>query len=91
MHVRQGQAEITACSWDEKSGTLSITASRPKGHRGVVFIWSPPGLEVVEPRGLWLAKDGNDNSLIIRADLQFGEEASTGVKVRFAPIPGAKP
>ena len=90
MHVRQGQAEITACNWDEKTGTLSITASRPTGHRGVVFIWSPPGLEIVEPRGLWIAKDGNDKSLVIRADVQFGAEASAAVKVRFRPLPGAE-
>jgi hypothetical protein len=89
MHVRQGQAEISDCRWDEGARTLSITASRPKGQRGTLFIWSPPGWEVAEPRGLWIAKDGNDNSLIIRADLQFEVGASATVKVRFAPLPAA--
>ena len=87
MHVRQGQAEIEDCQWDSAAMTLRFWARRPAGERSSVFVLAPPGLEVVNPRGLSLAKDGRpgNHSLIIRCALQFsgGAEERT---IRFAPI-----
>jgi hypothetical protein len=85
MHVRQGQAEIEDCRWDAASMTLSFVARRPAGLRGNVFLLAPPGLAVAEPRGLWLAKDGRNQSLIIGCRLDFNDEAQRR-EIRFLPI-----
>ncbi len=87
MHVRQGQAEIEDCRWDPATGTLRFRARRPAGERGNVFLLAPPGWEVVEPQGLWLAKDGRRSSqaLIVRAALDFSGEPVEKA-IRFAPL-----
>ena len=47
-------------TFDRRSGTFSLDA---------------PGcaLAVANPRGLWVAKDGRDESLIVRVSLNFAE------------------
>src|SRR5208337_1353429 len=69
MHVRQGQAEIEDCRWDEASMTLTVRAQRPAGHDGSIYVRAPKGWALAEPKGLWLARDGRDNSLVIRKAL----------------------
>ncbi|MFN0169290.1 MAG: TIM-barrel domain-containing protein, partial [Bryobacteraceae bacterium] len=76
MHLRQGQAEIAACDWNAERRSLSIRASRPRGYRGNVYVRAPKGLALENPQGLWIAKDPNDDSLIIRVALEFPEGAS---------------
>lgn len=87
MHIRQGQAEIESCVWNHAARTLTIRATRPAGQKGNVFILVPPGFEVANPRGLWIAKDGNDNHLIIRCPCEF-ETATVEKRVIFAPQRG---
>lgn len=91
MHVRQGQAEIEDCQWDAAAMTLKFRARRPAGERSSVFVLAPRGLEVTNPGGLSLAKDGRsgNGSLIIRAALDFsgGPEERT---IRFAPSRNSK-
>jgi hypothetical protein len=82
MHVRQGQAEILDCRWDEASMTLAIRAQRPAGHEGSIYVHAPNGLALADPKGLWLARDGRDNSLIIRKALKF-EGEPLEVQMRF--------
>ena len=82
MHVRQGQAEILDCKWDEANMTLTIRTQRPAGHEGSIYAHAPKGLALVEPKGLWLARDGRDNSLIIRKPLKFDGEPAE-VRMRF--------
>ncbi len=82
MHVRQGQAEIEDCRWDEASMTLTVRASRPAGHEGSIYVHAPKGLASANPRGLWLARDGRDNSLIIRKPIDFTGEP-VEVQMRF--------
>jgi hypothetical protein len=82
MHVRQGQAEIEDCRWDEASMTLTVRAQRPAGHEGSIYVRAPKGLALAEPKGLWLARDGRDNSLVIRKPLVF-EGAPVEVQMRF--------
>jgi hypothetical protein len=82
MHVRQGQAEILDCQWDEASMTLTLHAQRPAGHTGSVYVRAPKGWALAEPKGLWLARDGRDNSLVIRKALRF-EGAPVEVQMRF--------
>jgi hypothetical protein len=82
MHVRQGQAEIEDCRWDEASMTLTVRAQRPAGHDGSIYVRAPKGWALAEPKGLWLARDGRDNSLVIRKALAF-EGAPIEVQMRF--------
>ena len=82
MHVRQGQAEIEDCRWDEASMTLTVRAQRPAGHDGSIYVRAPKGWALAEPKGLWLARDGRDNSLVIRKALSF-EGAPVEVQMRF--------
>jgi len=85
MHVRQGQAEIEDCQWDADAMTLRVRATRPKGEVGNVFITAPKGLCVTNPQGLWIAKDGHDESLIIRKALAFDGEP-VEFEVGFATV-----
>jgi hypothetical protein len=71
MHVRQGQAEIEDCRWDPEAMALTLRAMRPAGEKGNVFVHVPVGLCVANPEGLWIAKDANDNTLIVRVALEF--------------------
>jgi hypothetical protein len=82
MHVRQGQAEIEDCRWDEASMTLTVRAQRPAGHDGSIYVRAPKGWALAEPKGLWLARDGRDNSLIIRKPLAF-QGTPVEVQMRF--------
>ena len=82
MHVRQGQAEILDCKWDEDNMTLTVRAQRPAGHEGSIYAHAPKGWALAEPKGLWLARDGRDNSLVIRKLLKF-EGKPVEVKMHF--------
>jgi hypothetical protein len=88
MHVRQGQAEILDCHWDEAGMALTIRAQRPAGHEGSVYVHAPRGWALADPKGLWLARDGRDNSLVIRKPLEFQGEP-VEVKMRFKRYTGA--
>ncbi len=84
MHVRQGQAEILDCRWDAAARALTLRASRAGRHPGNVFVRAPPGMSVANPRGLWLAKDGSDQSLLIRVAFSFAQGAEEQT-IRFNP------
>ncbi|MFP3904906.1 MAG: hypothetical protein ACLFWB_11745 [Armatimonadota bacterium] len=71
MHITQGGVELNDVVWDPETMTLSGTAMRPGGETGNVFVNAPAGLAVTNPQGLWIAKDGPTDSLIIRIQLQF--------------------
>jgi len=89
MHVRQGQAEIQDCRWNAETGTLTIRAQRPKGYKGNLFLYAPKGWALAEPAGLWIAKDGNDESLIVRKALEFSDQPSE-IRVAFKRLPATK-
>lgn len=87
MHIRQGQAEVPQCLWEPETRTLTISAARPAGGKGNVFIHVPKGLAVENPTGLWIAKDGNDGSLIVRCELNFAKAPEVRKSIRFKPLP----
>ena len=87
MHVRQGQSELEKVRWNDAAGELTVQALRPKGYRGSVFVRAPRGWAAEDPAGLWLAKDGNDGSLIVRVNLNFGPDGRAGRHIRFKRIP----
>lgn len=82
MHVRQGQSEILDCRWDNAVSTLTIIAQRPAGEQGSVYVRAPAGWALEDPRGLWIAKDGRDSSLIVRSAFSFGP-APVEVRMKF--------
>lgn len=73
MHVLMGQMEVASCQWDATTRTLSGRVVRPIGEQGSVFIHAPDNVRVANPRGHWIAKDGRDQSLIIRCALDLRE------------------
>lgn len=62
IHIRQGQAELDVVAWDEPKQELQLRSSRP----GNVILRVPKEFRLRDPAGLWIAKDGNDASLIVR-------------------------
>ena len=76
LHVLMGEMDIVSCHWDPAARTFSGRASRPAGETGSVYIHAPNNVRVVNPRGLWIAKDGRDQSLIIRCNLHFGADGA---------------
>jgi hypothetical protein len=71
MHILMGEMEVSGCSWCEDTRTLTGNASRPPGESGNIFLHTPAKVAVTNPRGLWIAKDGGDDSLVIRVALDF--------------------
>jgi hypothetical protein len=82
MHVRQGQAEIVDAKWE--AGALTIAAQRPAGSKGSVFVHAPKGFAPADPKGLFLAKDGVDGSLIIRVAMEFDAQGKASRTLRFS-------
>ncbi len=74
IHIRQGQADLAGVAWDEAALELRFTAARP----GNVFLRVPKEFRLAEPAGLWIAKDGNDASLLVRVAAAAGER-----RIRF--------
>lgn len=85
MHVRQGQAEVESCQWDAGAKVLTIRARRPAGNRGNVFVTVPKDVMVAAPAGLWIAKDANDGTLIVRCAFDFTDGGVVERKLVFGP------
>ena len=85
MHVLQGKVEVLDATWDLERGTLTIRATRPKGETGNLFVVAPKGLRVVNPQGNWIAKDAQDQSLVIHRPFRFGAEPVVWT-LEFAPV-----
>ncbi len=83
MHLRQGQAEIESCRWDAAAKVLTIRAQRPAGNRGNVFVTVPKDMAVANPAGLWIAKDANDSTLLIRVPLDSKDGRPVERQIRF--------
>jgi hypothetical protein len=84
MHVRQGAAEVLDCRWEPDQSMLVIRSNRPAGEHGSLFLRAPAGWAVADPKGLWIARDGRDASLLVRAAVSFtGTPAE--IRVRFRP------
>ena len=63
-------------AWLEVDGRRFGSASRPPGERGNVFLHAPATVAVANPRGHSIAKDGGDDSLVIRVALDFAADAA---------------
>ncbi len=83
MHVRQGQAEVELCQWDAARRELTIRARRPAGNRGSVYVSVPKDMPVVQPADLWMAKDANDGTVLVRCAFDFRDGNAIERKIRF--------
>jgi hypothetical protein len=90
MHVLMGEMEIDRCEWDAAQKTLSGRAIRPVGERGSVFIYGPPKMGVANPKGYYLAKDIDNDWLVIRCPLRF-EEGWAEWNVKFYDLTFSAP
>jgi hypothetical protein len=88
MHLLMGEMEILDCAWDPSAMTLSGRVIRPAGERGSLFIHAPETVRVTTPRGVSIAKDARDMTLIIRVPLRFGVEGGgiESFRIGFAPL-----
>ncbi len=77
IHIRRGEAELTTVAWDEATRSLRRRATRNDN----VFLRVPKELQVAELAGLWIAKNDNDASLIVRVPVGTEERV-----VRFVPL-----
>ena len=83
MHVRQGQAEVESCQWNEADKSLTIRARRPAGLRGNVYVTVPKGMALADPKGLWAAKDANDGTLVVRCAFDFADGGAVERRIQF--------
>jgi hypothetical protein len=83
MHLLMGEMEVAACEWDPAGRILGGRAVRPAGSTGNLFIHVPAALRVADSRGFWVAKDGRDDSLIVRCAVAF-PEGTADWRVPFA-------
>ena len=83
LHVRQGQAELEDCRWDADRKELTIRARRPPGHHGNAYVVVPPGQALQNPKGLWIAKDARDGSLVVRCSFEFRDSSAVEVRLQF--------
>lgn len=81
LHIRQGQSEIESVEW--KDERLTVVARRPAGESGNLFLRVPKGRRLKEPRGWFIAKDGNDEALIVRAPVNFDAGGRAEVRIEF--------
>jgi len=82
LNIRQGQAEIATCKWDEGTNQLDITYRAYPEQEGAIFVHAPAGWSVANPKGLAIAKDGNDEGLIISVSIR---EPNGSVFISFTP------
>ena len=90
MHVLMGEMEIDRCEWDAAHKTLSGRSIRPAGERGSIFIYGPPKMGVANPKGYYLAKDIENDWLVIRCPLRF-EEGWAEWNVKFYDLTFSAP
>jgi hypothetical protein len=45
----------------------------------------PKGIAVEDPSGLWVAKDANDGTLVVRCAFDFRDGGAVEKRVRFRP------
>ena len=83
LHVRQGQHEVESLTWNAASARLTAVARRPANERGNLFIGVPKGLRLKNPAGWFVAKDGHDESLVVRAPLEFDSTGRATVSIDF--------
>jgi hypothetical protein len=88
MHVLMGEMEIDRCAWDSAQQALSGRAIRPIGESGSVFIYGPPKMGVANPKGYFIAKDIENDFLVIRCPLVF-EEGWAEWNVKFFNLGGS--
>jgi hypothetical protein len=90
MHVLMGEMEIDRCEWDATQKAFSGRAIRPVGESGSVYIYGPPKMGMVKPKGYYLAKDIENDWLVIRCPLRF-EEGWAEWNVKFFDLTFSAP
>jgi hypothetical protein len=85
MHLLMGEMEVDNCDWNAESKTLELQATRPKGEQGSLFLHVPDNLRPEDQRGLWVAREGRDNSIIVRVAMRF-EDGAVGQEIKFVDL-----
>lgn len=86
MHVLMGEVELTDVGWEDEERTLTVEARRPAGERGTVFVWAPSDVRVVNFDGLHIAKEPQDNQLVIAIPFEFDASGTCRATVSFAGL-----
>jgi hypothetical protein len=85
MHICMGEMEIDDYRYDSESLTISAKTNRPAGEKGSIYIHVPENMCVVNPKGLWVTKDGRYNTLVIRSSMSF-DDGTASCKIQIQPI-----
>lgn len=86
MNILMGRVEITANTWNANENTLTITATRPLGERGSIFVHAPEGWRVKNLDSCYIAKDAFDNALILRVPCDFSQSTQVTASIKFARL-----
>ncbi|WXG43584.1 MAG: glycoside hydrolase family 36 protein [Promethearchaeati archaeon SRVP18_Atabeyarchaeia-1] len=74
IHITQGAAEVSGCTWNEKTKALEVTLNHPGRRSGRIFVHVPPPFKfrsiTPEDTKLTLQKAGGDETLLT-AELDF--------------------
>ena len=89
MHLTMGETDVNVAAWDDESATFNVEAERPEGEQGSVYVYAPNTVFVKNPEGLYVAKDGRDNSLVIRVPFVF-EGGPARRTIRFGQLAGKR-
>jgi hypothetical protein len=73
--------ELLACDWCRESGSLSISATRPLGERGSVFIRVPEGMFIKNSNEFFIAKDAHEGCLIVRVPCDFSKNSQVAKRM----------
>lgn len=83
LNVRQGQGEISSCRWNESTHRLEIGYRAYPQQEGAIFVRAPKGWSVQNPKGIAIAKDGNDEGLILSVPVR---QPSGSVSLAFSAV-----
>lgn len=81
MHTAMGEMELLACDWCRESGSLSISATRPLGERGSIFIRVPEGMFIKNSNEFFIAKDAHEGCLIVRVPCDFSKNSQVAKRM----------
>jgi len=80
MQLLMGEID-TESHWEHN--TLYVSAKRPAGERGSVFVYVPEGMYIENIQDCMIAKDGETNEVIVRMPCTFDEKGTWSGALTF--------
>lgn len=76
MHIQQGYCEIVDVHWDMDNRRLSLSATRPVGEQGNLYVLMPRNYQLKNPQthGVHLLKELLDYKVVMQIPVTFNKE-----------------